>query len=75
MRAATAPRLELMEVTEQEEPPSMLDVTFTREDCKGVSFSHSNPLVMVVDIADHSVHRVLLDSGAEVNVIYKSCWD
>ena len=30
---------------------------------------------MVVDIADQSVHRVLLGSGAEVNVIYKSCWE
>ena len=30
---------------------------------------------MIVDIADQSVHIVLLDSGAEVNVIYKSCWD
>ncbi|XP_057524854.1 uncharacterized protein LOC130804440 [Amaranthus tricolor] len=30
---------------------------------------------MVVDVADQSVHRVLLDSGAEVNVIYKSCQD
>ena len=30
---------------------------------------------MVVDMADQFVHRVLLDSGAEVNVIYKSCWD
>ena len=30
---------------------------------------------MIVDIANQSVHRVLLDSRAEVNVIYKSCWD
>ena len=30
---------------------------------------------MVMDIADQFVHRVLLDSGAEVNVISKSCWD
>ena len=30
---------------------------------------------MVVDIADQFVHRVLLDSGAKVNVISKSCWD
>src|SRR5688572_9480592 len=35
LRAETAPRLELMEVVEQEEPPPMPDMTFTREDCKG----------------------------------------
>ena len=53
----------------------MPDTTFTMEDCRGVSYPHSGPLVMVVDIADQSVYRVLLDSVAEVNVIYKSCWD
>ena len=30
---------------------------------------------MVVDIANRFVHRILLDSDIEVNVIYKSCWD
>ena len=30
---------------------------------------------MMVDIVDQSMHRVLLDSRAEVNVTYKSCWD
>ena len=47
----------------------MLDMTFNREDCRGVSYPHSDPLVMVVDIADQSVHKVFLGSGAEVNVI------
>ena len=59
LRAATAPSLVLMEVIEQEEPPPMLDMTFTREDCRRVSYPHSDPLEMVVDIADQSVHRVL----------------
>ena len=58
LRAATALRFELMEVIEQEEPPPMPDMTFTREDYKGVSYPHSNPLVMAVDIVDQSVHRV-----------------
>ena len=75
MGAATAPRLELMEITEQTEPPQLSDMAFTREDCRRVSYPHSDPLVVVIDIADQSVHRVLLDSGAKVNVIYKSCWD
>ena len=53
----------------------MSDMTFTREDCKGVSYPHSDPLIMVKDIADQSVNRILLDSGGEVKIIYKSCWD
>ena len=48
-------------------------MTFTREDCKGISYPHSDPLVMVVEIAEQPVYRVLIDIGAEVNVIYKSC--
>ncbi|XP_057545951.1 uncharacterized protein LOC130824945 [Amaranthus tricolor] len=72
LRATTAPRLEPMEITEPAEPPQLPDMTFTREDCRGVSYPHSDPLVMVVDITDQSVHRMLLDSGAEINVLYKS---
>ena len=75
LRAATASKLELMKVVDQEEPPPMPDMTSTWEDCRRVSYPHLHPLVMVVDIVDQSVHRVLLDSGAEVNVIYKSCWN
>jgi hypothetical protein len=75
LRAAAAPSYELMEVTEQAEPPNLPNMTFTREDCRGVSYPHSDPLVMVLDIAEQSVHRVLIDSGAEINLIYKSCWD
>ena len=52
-----------MEATEQKGPPPMLDMTFTREDCRGVSYPHSDPLVMMVDITEQSMHRVLLDSG------------
>ena len=55
LRAATTPRLELMEVVEQEEPPPIPDMTFTREDCRGVSYPHSDPLVMVEDIANQSL--------------------
>ena len=72
LRATTAPRLEPMEITEPAEPPQLPDMTFTREDCRGVSYPHSDPLVMVVDITDQAVHRMLLDSGAEINVLYKS---
>ena len=43
----------------------MLDMTFTREDCRGISYPHFDPLVMIIYIADQFDHRVLLDSGAE----------
>ena len=30
---------------------------------------------MVVEIVEQHVYRVLIDTGAKVNAIYKSCWD
>lgn len=75
LRAIISPELELIEATEQKEPPPMLDMTFTREDYRGVPYPHSDPLVMVVYIIEQSVHRVLLDCSTKLNVIYKSCWD
>ena len=46
-------------------------MTFAREDCKGIFFPHSDPLDMVADIAEQPVYIVVIDTRAEVNVIYK----
>ena len=50
-------------------------MNFTKEDCKRISFPHSDPLVMIVEIAKQPVYRILIDTGVEVNVIYKNYWD
>ena len=75
LRAVTQPAARIFEVHEEAEIPKYPDMTFTIEDCKGISFPHSDLLVMVVEIAEQPVYRVLIDTRAEVNVIYKSCWD
>ena len=74
-KSVTQPTARIFEVHEEAEIPKYLDMTFTIEDCKGISFPHSDLLVMVVEIAEQPVYRVLIDTRAEVNVIYKSCWD
>ena len=75
MRAVTQPTARIFEVHEEVEIPECPDMTFTREDCRGISFPHSDPLVMVVEITERPIYRVLIDTGVEVNVIYKNCWD
>ena len=75
LRAVTQPTARIFKVHEETGAPDFPDMTFTREDCRGVSYPHSDPLVMVMDIAEKPVYKVLIDTGAEVNVIYKSYWD
>ncbi|CAO2830783.1 unnamed protein product [Amaranthus hypochondriacus] len=75
LRAVVQPTARVFEVHKGAEAPYCPDMTFTKEDCKGVIFPHSDPLVMVVDIAEQPVYRVLIDTETDVNVIYKSCWD
>lgn len=73
VRAVTQPTTRIFEVHEEAEIPKYPHMTFTREDCKGIVFPHSDPLVMIVEIAEQPVYRVIIDTKAEVNVIYKSC--
>lgn len=55
--------------------PNVPDMTFTKEDLKGVIFPHSDPLVMMVSIDGHEMRKVLIDGGASVNVLYKQAFD
>ena len=74
-KSVTQPTARIFEVHEGTEIPKCPDMPFTREDGKGISFSHSDPLFMVVEISERPVYKVLVDTEAKVNVINKSCWD
>lgn len=54
---------------------SIPDLTFTKKDCAGVTYPHNDPLVVTIDIANRAIHRVLIDSGSSVNVLFKSTFD
>lgn len=75
LRVVTQPTAKIFEVHEEAEALDCPDMTFTRDDCKGISYPSSDTLVVVVEIAEQPVYRIPIDTTAEVNVIYKSCWD
>ena len=68
LRVVTQPTTMIFEVHEEAEIPKYLDMTFIREDRKGISFLHFDPLVMIVEIAEQPIYKVLIDIRAEVNV-------
>ncbi|XP_059432642.1 uncharacterized protein LOC132165942 [Corylus avellana] len=52
----------------QKQEPSIL--TFSEEDAKEVSMPHDDALVITLTVANHAVHRVLIDHGSSADIIY-----
>lgn len=50
-------------------------VTFTEDDALHVQFPHNDPLVVTLKIANRRVHRILVDTGSSLNVMYKATLD
>jgi hypothetical protein len=49
-------------------------IGFSNEDFVGVSLPHSDALVVTLAIANHNIHRVLVDTGISADIIYKSAF-
>ncbi|KAL2541753.1 Uncharacterized protein Adt_02731 [Abeliophyllum distichum] len=46
------------------------NITFSDEDLKGVTCPHDDALVIVADIADFDVKRVLVDNGSAAHIMF-----
>ncbi|XP_059460362.1 uncharacterized protein LOC132189629 [Corylus avellana] len=52
----------------QNKEPSVL--TFSEEDAKEVSMPHDDALMIILTVANHAIHRVLVDNGSSADIIY-----
>ncbi|XP_057772301.1 uncharacterized protein LOC130991857 [Salvia miltiorrhiza] len=61
---------QVMEITNAAEEPA---ITFGSEDLRTLMYPHHDALVFTVDIASCIVHRIFVDSGSAVNILYLEC--
>ncbi|XP_059455078.1 uncharacterized protein LOC132185303 [Corylus avellana] len=52
----------------QKQEPNVL--TFSEEDAKEISTPHDNVLVITLTMANHAIHRVLVDNGSSADILY-----
>ncbi|XP_059461825.1 uncharacterized protein LOC132190804 [Corylus avellana] len=45
-------------------------LSFSEEDARGVMQPHDDPLVVTVTVANHMIHRILVDNGSSADVLY-----
>jgi hypothetical protein len=79
-RKAHARHLKEFEIYSIQRPPKMrkyedLLISFSNEDFVGVSLPHSDALVVTLAIANHKIHRVLVDTESSTDIIYKSAFE
>ncbi|XP_021763817.1 uncharacterized protein LOC110728483 [Chenopodium quinoa] len=51
------------------------NILFTAEDCKGLVYSHEDPLAIVTGIANHNVCQSLVDGGSGANILFRGAFD
>uniref|UniRef100_A0A803MN43 Uncharacterized protein n=1 Tax=Chenopodium quinoa TaxID=63459 RepID=A0A803MN43_CHEQI len=56
-------------------PSGIADVTFTKEDARGIVFFHDDPLVLILMIDGAKIKRVLVDGGSSANILFMQAFD
>ena len=54
--------------------PQPDDIVFTQADASWVNNPYEDALVIIVKIANSLVHRLLVDSGSTINILYWSAY-
>lgn len=50
-------------------------IGFSDDDYTGVSLPHTDALVLSLAIANHKIHRILIDTGSSVDILYRSAFE
>jgi hypothetical protein len=50
-------------------------IRLSNEDFVGVSLPYSDALVITLAIANHNIHRILVDTGSSADILYKSVFE
>ena len=67
---------EVMEVQAVSKQPRLdTPITFSDSDLEGCQYPHDDPLVIRAVVANKTVHRVLIDNGSSVDIIFSSAFD
>jgi hypothetical protein len=45
-------------------------ISFSDDDYVGISLPHTDPLVVTLAIANHRLHRILVDTGSSADILY-----
>jgi hypothetical protein len=74
-RKAYARSVHIEEVYQVERPRKVQKkytetISFSNEDGKRVSMPHDDALVVTMTVANHTIHRILVDNGSSAEIIY-----
>jgi len=50
-------------------------IGFLDDDYEGISWPHNDALMVTLTIANHNVHRILVDNGSSVDLLYWSAFE
>jgi hypothetical protein len=45
-------------------------LSFSEEDARGVVMPHDDALMVTVIVANHAIHRILVDNGSSADILY-----
>jgi hypothetical protein len=68
------------EVYSVQEPPKTTKcetqiIGFSDDDYAGVSFLHTDTLVLTLAIANHRIHRILIDTKSSAYILFKTAFE
>jgi len=79
-RKAYARQIKDFDVYSVQKPPKSQKrdaqvIGFSDDDYAGVSLPHTDTLILSLAIANHKIHRILIDTGSSVDILYKSTFE